>query len=138
MSDQAAAQSMAQQKARCLIFNGSVWLAPKPPPPNSPPKPQPAPPPSSPYCMHPATPLLSSLSPPLVIILITVAILPLYAENISHVLGPNGQSSKSENHKYEANLILQRCRRRKKCPNMGQTIIFEKLKLSLIFISIPN
>ena len=36
MSDRAAVQSMAQQKARCLIFNGSVWRAVQAPPANPP------------------------------------------------------------------------------------------------------
>ena len=36
MSDRSAAQSMAQQKARCLIFNGSVWRAVQAPPANPP------------------------------------------------------------------------------------------------------
>ena len=36
MSDRAAVQSMAQQKARCLIFNGSVWRAAQAPPANPP------------------------------------------------------------------------------------------------------
>ena len=40
MSDQPAAQSMARQKARCLIFNGYVWRWQAPQAPQAPPPPQ--------------------------------------------------------------------------------------------------
>ena len=70
MSDQPAAQSMARQKARCLIFNGYVWRwqasqAPQAPPP---PQHQPHKPPPAPIVCT-LLPLYSPLlSPPLVTI----------------------------------------------------------------------